>query len=56
MNEIKLGDVVEIKSGGPKMTVIEIYEGDETCKCIWYVGDEKHEEIYPIVALMEAVY
>ena len=32
----KAGDVVVLKSGGPKMTILEIYD-DGTCECGWVV-------------------
>lgn len=40
MNNIKQGDVVWLKSGGPKMTIKTTYE-DEICTCIWF----KHGEL-----------
>jgi uncharacterized protein YodC (DUF2158 family) len=33
MEELKVGDVVELKSGGPEMTVETIY--DSGVDCIW---------------------
>jgi uncharacterized protein YodC (DUF2158 family) len=36
---IKIGDVVRLKSGGPKMTVQERYENEWLCK--WF--DSKNE-------------
>lgn len=41
MNELKLGDVVELKAGGPSMTVYQINGNDVGCK--WFDGNElKH--------------
>lgn len=34
------GDVVLLKSGGPKMTVIE--DDGDTCECMWF--DDKHQK------------
>lgn len=39
MSEFKLGDVVQLKSGGPLMTVTAIASaGDYVCE--WFSGDE----------------
>ena len=36
--EFKVGDVVELKSGGPHMTVS--YIKDDSCDCLWFLeGD-----------------
>ena len=42
MQEFKKGDVVQLKSGGPLMTIKErAKEGNYLC--VWFVGDEpKH--------------
>ena len=40
MAEIKVGDVVELKSGGPDMTVILITAKDLNVKCAWFDGNE----------------
>ena len=34
--EFKCGDVVVLKSGGPKMTVYEGSKLDKTVTCIWF--------------------
>jgi len=47
----KVGDIVQLKSGGPKMTVDKIF-GD-SYRCIWFsgskreVGDFSAESIVP---------
>ncbi|WP_291869565.1 DUF2158 domain-containing protein [Maribacter sp.] len=38
MEEIKLGDVVILKAGGPSMTVYQINGNDIGCK--WFDGNE----------------
>ena len=42
MAEFKVGDIVQLKSGGPKMT-IDIVLGDGELKCQWFAGDELQE-------------
>lgn len=38
MSELKVGDVVQLKSGGPKMTIntLSEYNGKSYCMCIWF--------------------
>jgi uncharacterized protein YodC (DUF2158 family) len=51
MANIKPGDVVQLKSGGPLMTVEKIV-GD-SAKCDWF--DEKHKQcggIFPLHSLV----
>ncbi len=52
MSELKIGDVVELKSGGPEMTVGKV--AGETCVAIWF--DENNElcEVgFPTAALVK---
>ena len=48
------GDVVELKSGGPAMTVIEVKE--DGVHCIWYgeAADEVRTEIIPAICVEKA--
>jgi len=43
MNKFNVGDVVVLKSGGPKMTICEssvtLQNGSSGCRCIWFVND-----------------
>ncbi len=39
MSEMKVGDVVQLRSGGPRMTVSRL-EGDQEVLCVWFVGAE----------------
>ena len=45
---LKVGDVVKLKSGGPKMTVIEIGTGPSagTIWCKWFVGYEPRQNSF----------
>jgi len=38
MAEVKfaVGDVVQLKSGGPRMTVAEVHRDGPTCRCLWH--------------------
>ncbi|MCU7618732.1 DUF2158 domain-containing protein [Chryseobacterium sp. PBS4-4] len=36
MEIFKEGDVVQLKSGGPKMTIIEFYNDNAYANCTWY--------------------
>ena len=40
--EFKPGDVVQLKSGGPAMTILWVEEGD--CRCAWFVGSPSNCE------------
>jgi uncharacterized protein YodC (DUF2158 family) len=44
------GDIVQLKSGGPKMTISEIIDGDEAI-CQWFVQDKRCEETFETVTL-----
>ncbi len=51
MNDFKVGDVVELKSGGPDMTITSI-EGDKA-NCTWFVEGKPHYGQFPIIALQK---
>ncbi len=52
MEEIKIGDVVQLKSGGTSMTVEDISkdsDGKDVASCCWfYNGEYKNEKIYAV--------
>lgn len=52
MSELKPGDVVELNSGGPKMT-IETIGGREMLKahCQWFEGMEVMSGVFPLSSL-----
>jgi uncharacterized protein YodC (DUF2158 family) len=57
MNEIKLGDPVQLKSGGPRMTVLEISQGPQGVQlalCVWSVKGKPQKETFPIHSLTHA--
>ena len=52
MSEINKGDVVQLKSGGPDMTVQAIGDYTLACDiddgalCAWFDGPELHTEVF----------
>jgi uncharacterized protein YodC (DUF2158 family) len=52
-HEFAVGDVVQLKSGGPKMTIAEIgdfgmgYGDSETkARCLWFEGTKQREALF----------
>ena len=52
-NEIAAGDVVQLKSGGPDMTVnfVENDSGTEVAACSWFVNNKKENGRFPTKTL-----
>lgn len=62
MEKINKGDIVTLKSGGPKMTVQGFKRDILTAKniedevlCIWFKGDETASEYFNIAALIKDI-
>jgi uncharacterized protein YodC (DUF2158 family) len=53
MPQFRVGDVVELKSGGPEMTVSFILPTGKVF-CVWFDRSEKMEETFPPEALQLA--
>ncbi len=51
MDEIKAGDVVQLKSGGPKMTVRSV-TGRE-CKCQWFDESKLTSGMFRLASLIK---
>src|ERR1700750_1858856 len=52
MEDFEIGNVVQLKSGGPKMTVHGLVsDGDVICQ--WFEGNAVHEESFPREALQK---
>jgi uncharacterized protein YodC (DUF2158 family) len=53
-----VGDVVQLKSGGPKMTVIEVgrspITSEATIHCTWFAGARSERAVFPPDALVSA--
>jgi len=50
MEDFEIGDVVQLQSGSPKMTVQEVVsDGDVVCQ--WFESNEVHKENFPKEAL-----
>ena len=54
MAVFKIGDVVQLKSGGPTMTIVEIMDidGETNYGCQWFVGDEINNGVFSKDVLM----
>ena len=46
MKGFEIGDVVQLRSGGPRMTVHSLVSDGEVV-CQWFEGNEVHEETFP---------
>lgn len=52
MEDFEIGNVVQLRSGGPKMTVHGLVsDGDVICQ--WFEGNAVHEESFPREALQK---
>ncbi len=48
-NEFKVGDIVLLKSGGPKMTVDKVRDtigSDEFVNCVWFAGAKREHAVF----------
>lgn len=55
-DEIKVGDVVTLKSGGPSMTVttVEDYYGTLSAWCVWFDAKKQCNGTFNVQALRQA--
>ena len=53
MAEIKAGNVVQLKSGGPEMTVnfVEDDAGTQVAACSWFLNNKKESSRFPVSTL-----
>lgn len=55
--DFKMGDTVQLKSGGPIMTIAEISsiaEGGFDVYCYWFVGPKREQGTFPSEAVKAA--
>ncbi len=45
------GDVVQLKSGGPMMTIGTVNDKDQTAVCLWFDEANLKRETLPLMAL-----
>jgi uncharacterized protein YodC (DUF2158 family) len=52
-SEIKVGEVVRLKSGGPMMTVkkVEQFNSVMSANCDWFEGSEPKYGMFPVTSL-----
>ncbi len=51
--QFKSGDVVQLKSGGPKMTIAKLHEwqGQMEANCDWFEGTKMQSGSFPLSSL-----
>ncbi len=55
--DLKVGDVVQLKSGGPKMTIEQIANFSRTyleAKCVWFAGSKRESGLFQLEMLEKA--
>jgi uncharacterized protein YodC (DUF2158 family) len=54
--EFKAGDVVQLKSGGPKMTIgrLEDIGGVMHAVCAWFIENKREVGTFPLTSLKHA--
>lgn len=50
LDDIKIGDIVQLNSGGAKMTVLDVTRSGSVI-CAWQTPTESHVETFPAEAL-----
>lgn len=51
-DKFNVGDIVLLKSGGPKMTVIHDDIGTDMVETTWFAGSKCETGVFPIMALV----
>jgi len=50
-NELKVGDVVKLKSNGPKMTIDSVADTEHVV-CVWFEGSQHRSALFVGATLM----
>lgn len=58
MSDFKGGDVVQLKSGGPKMTVQNVDDygptgPEEGAYCVWFEKEKRHDSVFDVCVLVK---
>ena len=58
-HEFRAGDVVQLKSGGPKMTIdgIDKYgmgATHDSANCVWFEGTKRKQAVFELITLTKA--
>lgn len=48
--QFKIGDIIQLKSGGPKMTVTDVRE--KHVNTAWFAGSKKEAGMFPFEAVV----
>ncbi|MHC8321146.1 YodC family protein [Pseudomonas sp. GB2N2] len=56
MSDFKKGDVVQLKSGGPKMTIQDLGDygptgPEEGAHCVWFEKEKRQESVFDVATL-----
>jgi uncharacterized protein YodC (DUF2158 family) len=51
-DELKVGEVVQLKSGGPQMTIDQIISGGKA-RWVWFEGPKRSEDVFALATLMK---
>ena len=51
MEQLQRDDIVELKGGGPKMTILSLDGASGEAMCLWFEGKNRNEEIFDVGAL-----
>jgi uncharacterized protein YodC (DUF2158 family) len=53
--KFNVGDIVQLKSGGPKMTVTDsVGTSDDYLRTSWFAGSKHESGMFPVAALVSA--
>lgn len=53
--KFKTGDIVELKSGSPKMTIEDVQESNEYVDCVWFDGNVLKRDTFVVGVLKKSI-